>query len=89
MRKNASRAAHNIALPEQFQDQHFLIGVLEGDPAFVDNLAAARHRAAQGKVSDGQFRSIRRDLVHRAMYRFARAVELPAAVVPRLEAQVL
>jgi hypothetical protein len=69
-------------------DHAILHGFIENDAVYQDNMKLALARRQQGKISTDQFASIRRDLIHRAMYRHVRSIGLPLALVPRFEAIV-
>lgn len=80
-----SRASRRLALPSGM-NSHVLCSAIENDAVYRDNLLCAIHRHRQSKITDGEFASIRRDLVCRALYRWLRAEHLPVALVPRAEA---
>ncbi len=86
-RKNANRASQAMTLPRHINSRT-LQGAVEHDPVFQENMRTAMARAASHKLDSNQLRSIRRDLVHRAVYRFCRKQNLPCALVPRLEALI-
>ncbi len=87
MAKNArrkSKTPRHIPLPPDINNQ-LLQAALENDPAYRDNMTAAVNRAQAGKIRPDEFRSIQRNLAHRALYRYVRALRLPVAVLPAME----
>ena len=88
MRKNATRAIRRMALPPDLY-QHALHAVIENDRVFQSNMRCTIMRAQQRKINAQQFRSIRNDLIGRAIYRYLRHVNLPCALTPRLHQMVV
>lgn len=86
-RKNATRKIHQLSLPRGV-DRMTIQTAVENDPVFQDQVRLSMRRVAQRKITEDQFRHIHRDLLHRAVYRHARAIKVPAIMVTKMEAML-